>query len=318
MAETLEEKDILNNNCGVYLIVSPTNGRYVGSSKNLKKRFNRYKNYSCSRQSAILASLNKYGFEKHSFKVLYNCDESELLFWERVFGDIYLASANFPNGLNIALPGYNDVPAMRTQEWKDRISISQKERFKDPIQRQKTSIATKAGFTQEVKDKMSYEWKVRSNTDVFRKARSVSQKQYFSSPEARYKARQKTIAFFLNNPEAFKVQQSGIKKYYQDNPTARKDRMIQRFKDNPELAKQHSGKMKDFYNNNPEARKAASEKTKEQMENNHPRAKKIIDTETGEIFKSITQVSIRIGKPKQTIRNWVNNISVNTTSYKYL
>lgn len=308
----------LNDNCGVYLIVSPSNKRYIGSSKSLKKRVSRYKNHSCSRQSAILASLNKYGFANHKFKVLYYCLEQELLFWERVFGDLYLASANFPNGLNIALPGYKDVPAIRSPECKARVSIAQKERFKDPRQRTKISLATKLGFTKEVKDKMSVYWKSRCNTDEFRAERSLRQKIYFSSEESREKARIKTIEFFIKNPEAVKIQQSGIKKYYEENPTARKDRMIKMHQDNPNLKILHSIKMKDYYRNNPEAKKDLSKKTTIWLENNHPRARKIIDTETGEIFKSVIQVSQRIRKPRQTIRNWMCNISPNPSSYKYL
>ena len=117
------------------------------------------------------------------------CEENDLLFWERCFGDIYLASADFPQGLNLVLPGYGDVPQMRTKEFNDKVSKIQKDRFKDPLQRHKTSVATKAGFTKEVKEKMSVYWKDRCNTDEFREERSKRQKQYFSSPEAREKAR---------------------------------------------------------------------------------------------------------------------------------
>ena len=76
--------------------------------------------------------------------------------------------------------------------------------------------------------------------------------------------------------------------------------------------------MKAYYLNNDEAKKILSEKTKEQLKNNHPRARKIINIETGEIFKSVVQVSERIEKPIQTVRNWVNGISNNPTPYKYL
>ena len=125
----------LESKIGVYLIISPTGGRYVGSSKRLDKRFNRYKNLSCSRQSAIYASLSKHGWDKHKFSILIYCEEVDLLFWERCFGDIYLASANFTQGLNIVLPGYDDVPQHRTKEFNDKVSAIQKKRFENPESR---------------------------------------------------------------------------------------------------------------------------------------------------------------------------------------
>lgn len=192
----------LQSKCGVYLIVSPSNGRYVGSSKRLDKRFNRYKNYSCSRQSAILASLRKYGFGNHKITVLKYCDQKDLFFWERVFGDIYLASANFKNGLNITLPSYDDIPQIRSEEFKKRISETQKKRFENPEERLRTSISTKKGFTDSVKKEMSRIHKDRFSNIELRKERSEVRKNfYIRNPQARIEASDKTKSFYLANPE---------------------------------------------------------------------------------------------------------------------
>lgn len=210
------------NNCGVYLIISPSNGRYVGSSKSLNKRFNRYKNYSCSRQSAILASLKKYGYENHIFKVLMYCDESELLFWERVFGDIYLSSASFKNGLNITLPGYDDIPQHRTQEFKDRVSVKQKERFSNINERIKTSESTKKGFTKEVKERLSMVHKKRFENKELREQRSQVRKQYYiDNPSAKIKASEITKKIMSERPELKEKARQTFKKYYEENPQAR-------------------------------------------------------------------------------------------------
>lgn len=213
----------MNENCGVYIIINPNNKRYVGSSKSLNKRFNRYKNYSCSRQSAILASLKKYGHENHKFKILINCEEKDLLFWERVFGDIYLSSANFPNGLNITLPGYNDVPQVRADEFKKRVSDIQKNRFSNPEERIKTSLATKNGFTDEVKRKMSDLHKKRFENIELRKQRSSVRKEYYQkNPEARIRASEITKKNIEKNPNLRKIAADTFKKYYEQNPEARK------------------------------------------------------------------------------------------------
>ena len=94
--------------------------------------------------------------------------------------------------------------------------------------------------------------------------------------------------------------------------------MVKRYQDNPNLGKEHSEKLKAHYRNNPQARKAVSERTTKWLNENHPRARKIINTETGEIFKSVVQVSKLVNKSIQTVRNWVNEVSPNPTFFKYL
>jgi len=270
MSETVDE---LKSRCGVYLIVSPTNGRYVGSSKRLDKRFNRYKNYSCSKQSAIYASLKKYGHEKHKFSVLMYCDEVDLLFWERCFGDIYLASANFRNGLNIVLPGYNDVPQMRTKELNDKISKIQIERFKDPLQRQRTSERTKAGFTKEVKERMSKIHSDRYLNPELRKKRSDVRKAFYQRcPDAKIAASKKTKEVMALNPHLREKSKETFAKYYKENPDARKRN-----------------------------------------------EKKVINSNTGEIFSGISKIlHLCDGATRRVMQNRMNGNTKNTTPFIYL
>ena len=56
--------------CVIYKIVSPSNKVYIGQTRNLRCRFNRYKNLHCKNQSALYQSLLKYGFNNHTFEVL--------------------------------------------------------------------------------------------------------------------------------------------------------------------------------------------------------------------------------------------------------
>jgi group I intron endonuclease len=238
----MEEK--LNSKCGVYLIVSPSNGRYVGSSKRLDKRFNRYKNLSCGKQTAIYSSLRKYGFENHKIKVLIYCNELDRLFWERVFGDIYLSSANFKNGLNIFLPGYDDVPPIVSDEHKLKISNLQKLRFSDPLERKRISEKTKRGFTDEVRKKMSEIHSKRCNTPEFKKARSEKQKKYFSSPEARIKISNSIKKFLSDNPDVKEKNYSALVKYYENNPEKRSLNAKNIHINNPNLGKEHGEKLK--------------------------------------------------------------------------
>jgi group I intron endonuclease len=212
----------MDNNCGVYLIISPSNGRYVGSSTNVMKRWNRYKNYSCSRQSAILASLKKYGYENHKFVFLFGCKREERLFWERIFGDMYLALADFPNGLNLTLPSYEEVPQVRSAEFRQRVSDIQKKRFEDAAQRLNTAVATKKGFTEEVKKKMSELHKKRYENPELCKHRSEVRKRFYkNNPEAREEVGARSKQLMERRPELRDKARDTFTKYYAEHPEAR-------------------------------------------------------------------------------------------------
>lgn len=309
----------MSENCGVYLIVSPSNKRYVGSSCNLKKRFNRYKNLSCKRQRALYSSFIKYGVENHTFKILINCDKPDLYFWERVFGDIYLALADFKNGLNIVLPSYGDTPRAITEKFRKQVSITQIERFKDPLERKKTSESTKKGFTESVRHNMSILHKIRCNTEEFKKNKSISQTNYFKSEEVRSNLSNSIKKYYINNPEMKKKQMDGLNKFYTDNPNIRSERMKQSFIDNPNKGKIQSIRIKEMYNNNPEKRQMASIKTKEQLnKNGHPMSKMVIHNEYGIIYNTLKEASKSAGYSETTFRRIIKGEHKIKLQYSYL
>jgi group I intron endonuclease len=308
-----------NSRPGIYLIVNPNGKRYVGSSVNLTRRLSRYKNLSCKNQPAIYSSLKKYGYENHKVKILMHCDREDLLFWERAFGDMYLSLADFDNGLNIQLPGYDDKPRIMSEEQKKKISEQQKNRFLSEDERKRTSKSTKKGFTEEVKRKLSETHKKRFENPELRKKRSEDRKNYYiKNPEARLVAAEKTKQVYLNNPELREKSNNALKKFREENPNYHSELMKKKYLENPELAKNSSIRNKQYYIDNPEARKKASERTKLQLANGHPNSKKIINTDTNEIFENINFLIPILGKCKNTIRKWLSNESLNPTTYKYL
>lgn len=310
---------MLSAKCGVYLITSPTKGRYVGSSKSLTKRFNRYKNYSCKNQPAILASLIRHRFENHKVKVLMYCEEKELFFWERVFGDLYLASVEFPNGLNITLPGYDDVPQVRSKEFRQRVSEIQKKRFQDPEERKKISEKTKLALADK-KELLSLIQKKKFEDPEQRRLMSERRKNYYKrNPDALKKMSEDAKQRFKDNPEFKDKVMSGIKKYYEENPGIRSLKAKQRHINNPGLGKEHSKRLKDFYNQNPEYRKKASERSRLQFANpeNHHASRKVINIETGETFPCVKSLAKHLNKPRQTVSNWLKGICENKTPYRY-
>ena len=101
----------------IYKITSPSGKVYIGQSKNFVSRFSNYKNLKCKDQFAIYNSLLKYGWDKHSFEVIYECP-SELLNYAE---DVFIRKYNsLSNGLNCKSGG--DV-IVYSEETKKRMSL---------------------------------------------------------------------------------------------------------------------------------------------------------------------------------------------------
>jgi group I intron endonuclease len=135
---------------GIYLITSPTGRRYIGSSKDVEKRFSYYRRLACKLQRKLYRSLNKYGVENHTFEVIYQCSFDDLYKWERFFGDQFNC---VEEGLNLSLPGYKESPAIVSQETKDKLSKKLKGRT----------------LTEETKRKISESKKDKTNRNKGRK-----------------------------------------------------------------------------------------------------------------------------------------------------
>lgn len=110
--------------CGVYKITNPKGKVYIGSSKNIKRRFSNYKNLTnCKKQIKLYNSLKKYGVVKHSFEILFLCSEQDRYYFERCFGDIYNV---LDCGLNLQLPGRNELPKIYSKELLVKFSLLNK------------------------------------------------------------------------------------------------------------------------------------------------------------------------------------------------
>ena len=113
------------NQSGIYLIVNPNNKLYVGSSKNIKKRFSQYRGLYEKTQIKLYNSFLKYGVESHKFIVLEYCGFDCLYKKERYWGDKYNV-LNREIGLNCMLPGFNDVKLKMSEETKKKIGLKHK------------------------------------------------------------------------------------------------------------------------------------------------------------------------------------------------
>jgi len=89
---------------GIYKITSPNGKIYIGQSINIEKRIIRYRNLHCKSQPKIYNSIRKYGWNKHLFEILLECEINELNDKERYFQDLFNA---IENGMNCTLTMQN-------------------------------------------------------------------------------------------------------------------------------------------------------------------------------------------------------------------
>ena len=78
-------------NCGIYQITNIVNNKcYIGSSKNIKKRWYEHKRmlrYGKHHSKYLQQSFKKYGEENFVLTILEICDEGELLKLEQKYFD---------------------------------------------------------------------------------------------------------------------------------------------------------------------------------------------------------------------------------------
>lgn len=111
---------------GIYKIVNPKGKIYIGQSIDIEKRFNSYKLLNCKKQAKLYNSLKKYGFYKHKFDIIIECELHELNELERYYQELYFCIGK--NGLNLRLVNSDDRTGELSQESKNKIGNSHKGR----------------------------------------------------------------------------------------------------------------------------------------------------------------------------------------------
>lgn len=141
-------------NCGVYQILCTANGhRYIGSSQNIRKRFNKHR--STLRQGVplhpiLLNAWNKHGEDSFEFSVLLSCAPDELLIHEQAMIDslkpeynVLLLVVNSPRGVK------------RSEQTKEKLRQINLGKKHTPESKEKNRRATSAQWaTPEAKEKM--------------------------------------------------------------------------------------------------------------------------------------------------------------------
>ena len=109
---------------GIYKITNPNNLVYVGSSKDIFYRWKEYKSLRCKSQVKLYNSLVKYGAENHTFEVIAIEDPKNILKYEHIIGMLYNV-LDKKTGLNLRLPGYDDILPILSDEVKLKMRNAQ-------------------------------------------------------------------------------------------------------------------------------------------------------------------------------------------------
>jgi len=126
----------------VYMITSPTGRIYIGSSIDIKKRFEKYKRLDCKTQPKLYRSFLKYSVEQHNIEIIWNGYPEEMKQKECILGHFY-DCLNVNKGLNLKLPDLHEVFCCMSIETRNKMSTSRKGKIVSEETKQKLRIANK-------------------------------------------------------------------------------------------------------------------------------------------------------------------------------
>lgn len=159
-SEAIEEQFQRELSCprpGIYSIINLENGKtYIGSAKNLSRRFSEHRRElkrNAHSNGHLQNSWNTHGENSFLFKVLYFCEESQLLSYEQNFIDECVRNIGQDMTYNINLNASSGLGRKHTIASLKKMSLSQsKERNgfygkKHTIESRKQMSASKIGMT---------------------------------------------------------------------------------------------------------------------------------------------------------------------------
>lgn len=108
---------------GIYKLQNPKGEVYIGSSSMIEKRILHYKRVNCKMQTKLYNSLIEYGWDKHKFEVIEECDILNLKERERFWQEHYDV---LNKGLNLQYTKTSTKKSIFSETTKKRISDSLK------------------------------------------------------------------------------------------------------------------------------------------------------------------------------------------------
>lgn len=108
--------------CGIYKITSPSGKIYIGQSRDILARFKIYEKNDCKNQRKLKFSLEKHGYENHTFEIIEECSK-ELLNEREIYYIKFYDTFDTKHGMNLTSGGSN--PAV-SDETKKLLSLATK------------------------------------------------------------------------------------------------------------------------------------------------------------------------------------------------
>lgn len=149
---------------GIYKIINPKGNIYIGQSTNLEARRSDYSSKRCKGQVKLYRSIQKYGFESHTFLIIEECEIVQLNDRERYWQDFYEVLGE--GGLNLKLTTTSTKSGAHSQETKQKIADALKGHT----------------YSDETRIKISNSLKGKTCTEETRRKRSESMKRSGSIP----------------------------------------------------------------------------------------------------------------------------------------
>lgn len=98
--------------CGIYKITSADGKVYIGESKDIYKRWSRYRGLYCKSQKKLHSSFKEHKVENHTFEIIEECPFEDLKCRERYWQDFYDVTGE--NGLNCVLTQCGVLKAVKS------------------------------------------------------------------------------------------------------------------------------------------------------------------------------------------------------------
>ena len=174
----------------IYKITSPSNKIYIGSTINIKNRFNRYKRLDCKAQIRLYNSFLKYGFNNHNFEIVEESDIDLMKKRETYWGSYFNVLQE--KGLNCRLPKDGEKYEFMSIETREKLAKAFKGFKHTNESKKKISIAHKGKI-------LSEETKLKMKT---------SRKNYVCSEETKRKISEKNIGKKRNETVILKMSES--------------------------------------------------------------------------------------------------------------
>ena len=141
---------------GVYKVTSPSNKVYIGQSKNIEARWEKYRFISNSKSQQYLNnSFKKYDIKNHKFEIVEECLIDDLSNREKYWITIY---DSFNKGLNLTKGGENPPIQNKPQSLEHKLKIGLANKGKKHTEEAKQKIKEKRAlqvFTSEQIKKIS-------------------------------------------------------------------------------------------------------------------------------------------------------------------